>query len=42
MDSITKTDLEQTIEDFRRFTAGKKYRTIYADPPGNFRTEPEK
>lgn len=36
MDSITKTDLEQTIEDFRRFTAGKKYRTIYADPPWQF------
>ena len=28
--------LEQTIADFRGFTAGKKYRTIYADPPWQF------
>ena len=31
----TKT-LEQTIEDFKQYTAGKKYKTIYADPPWQF------
>lgn len=36
MDSAAKTDLERTIEDFRRFTAGKRYKTIYADPPWQF------
>lgn len=36
MDPITKTDLERTIADFRRYTAGKRYRTIYADPPWQF------
>lgn len=25
-----------TIEDFRAFTQGKKYKTIYADPPWQF------
>ena len=30
------TELERTIADFRAFTAGKRYRTIYADPPGQF------
>ena len=29
-------DLIQTIQDFRDFTEGKKYRTIYADPPWQF------
>ena len=29
-------ELEQTIEDFRAFTAGKKYKTILADPPWQF------
>ena len=28
--------LEETIEDFKIFTDGKKYRTIYADPPWQF------
>ena len=28
--------LEETIADFRKFTAGKKYKTIYADPPWQF------
>jgi len=28
--------LEQTIENFLRFTDGKKYHTIYADPPWRF------
>lgn len=27
---------EKTIEDFCRFTSGKKYKTIYADPPWQF------
>ena len=30
------TQLERTIADFRAFTAGKRYRTIYADPPWQF------
>ena len=30
------TELERTIADFRAFTAGKRYRTIYADPPWPF------
>ncbi len=29
-------NLSETIEDFRRFTEGKKYKTIYADPPWQF------
>lgn len=28
--------LEETIENFKAFTAGKKYGTIYADPPWQF------
>ena len=28
--------LEQTIADFRMYTSGKKYKTIYADPPWQF------
>ncbi len=28
--------LEETIKNFREFTNGKKYRTIYADPPWQF------
>ncbi len=30
------TTLEETIADFKAFTDGKKYRTIYADPPWQF------
>ena len=30
------TELERTIADFRAFTVGKRYRTIYADPPWQF------
>ena len=30
------SELEKTIDDFRLFTAGKKYKTIYADPPWQF------
>lgn len=33
MDNYT---LEETIENFRHFTEGKKYKTIYADPPWQF------
>lgn len=28
--------IEDTIKNFRQFTAGKKYKTIYADPPWQF------
>ena len=28
--------VEETIENFKRFTEGKKYNTIYADPPWQF------
>lgn len=28
--------IEETIKKFREFTQGKKYRTIYADPPWQF------
>lgn len=30
------TKIEETIADFKSYTAGKKYRTIYADPPWQF------
>lgn len=36
MDDARRAELERTIEDFRQYTAGKKYRTIYADPPWQF------
>lgn len=29
-------ELQETINEFRQFTAGKTYRTIYADPPWQF------
>ena len=29
-------NLEQTVLSLRNFTAGKKYNTIYADPPWQF------
>ena len=28
--------IEETIENFKKFTDGKKYKTIYADPPWQF------
>lgn len=31
-----KYNLNETIENFRSFTSGKKYRTVYADPPWQF------
>lgn len=33
---MTNKELELTINDFRNFTKGKKYKTIYADPPWQF------
>lgn len=33
---MTKEELELTIESFRCFTKGKRYKTIYADPPWQF------
>jgi len=33
---MSKIALEQTIESFRQYTNGKKYKTIYADPPWQF------
>lgn len=36
MKSETVVTVESTIENFVRFTNGKKYRTIYADPPWQF------
>lgn len=33
---MEKTPLQLTIEDFQEFTQGKKYKTIYADPPWQF------
>lgn len=36
---MEKTEIELTIENFRQFTAGKKYRTIYADPPWQFQNK---
>ena len=35
-EDISKSSLTQTIESLRAFTAGKKYKTIYADPPWQF------
>ena len=36
MSELENTELEKTIADFRKFTKGKKYKTIYADPPWQF------
>lgn len=33
---MTKIELAKTIEDFQQYTIGKKYKTIYADPPWQF------
>ena len=33
---MTKIELAKTIEDFQQYTVGKKYKTIYADPPWQF------
>lgn len=33
---MTKTEFETTVTDFQNFTANKKYKTIYADPPWQF------
>lgn len=34
---MTAAELNLTIENFRNYTAGKRYKTIYADPPWQFR-----
>lgn len=31
------SDLQSTIDSFRNYTTGKKYNTIYADPPWQFK-----
>lgn len=36
MAELEQITVEQTIENFRAFTKGKKYKTIYADPPWQF------
>ena len=33
---MTDTEFKQTLTDFSSFTGGKKYQTIYADPPWQF------
>ncbi len=33
---MEQNELEKTILDFRQYTSGKKYKTIYADPPWQF------
>lgn len=33
---MTQAELEKTINDFNQYTFGKKYKTIYADPPWQF------
>lgn len=33
---MTKIELARTIEDFQQYTIGKKYKTVYADPPWQF------
>lgn len=33
---MERTELNMTIANFRDYTAGKKYKTIYADPPWQF------
>lgn len=33
---MTKAEFETTVADFKNFTADKKYKTIYADPPWQF------
>ena len=33
---MPKTEFELTVENFKAYTAGKKYKTVYADPPWQF------
>ena len=33
---MTKIELAQTIKNFKQYTAGRRYKTIYADPPWQF------
>lgn len=39
MAEFEKTSIDETINNFIKYTQGKKYKTIYADPHGNFRIE---
>lgn len=34
--NLETISIESTIKNFKNFTSGKKYRTIYADPPWQF------
>ena len=36
MSDFENITVEQTIENFKKYTQGKKYKTIYADPPWQF------
>ena len=36
MSDFENITVEQTIENFKNYTQGKKYKTIYADPPWQF------
>lgn len=36
MAEFEKTSIDETINNFIKYTQGKKYRTIYADPPWQF------
>ena len=36
MAEIEKTSIDETINNFIKYTQGKKYKTIYADPPWQF------
>ena len=33
MAEFEKTSIDETINNFIKYTQGKKYKTIYADPP---------
>ena len=36
MEEFEKTSIDETINNFIKYTQGKKYKTIYADPPWQF------
>ena len=36
MAEFEKTSIDETINNFIKYTQGKKYKTIYADPPWQF------
>lgn len=33
---MTNAEFQKTVADFRNYTTGKKYQTVYADPPWQF------